>query len=554
MLRLELEYQSGELSSVALEVPCVIGRQAPADLLLKGWRVAKSHAEIVQIGGNYFIKDLGSLTGTVVNDSRITEYGPLQGGDRIVIGPCQLTIARIGEAVERAASFQEVDSEVSLRSAQQNGVVAQEAKLGVGDCGDPYAELVGPLHQKLLAALDLRRKTYRSEAMDSLREQAVSSLRDIVRADACLLDSRLCEETLLARVVDEALGLGPLELLLRDDSVSEVMVNSPSEVFVERHGKCEQSALQFSSEAALLAVIDRIVSPIGRRIDDSSPMVDARLPDGSRVNAVLPPIALKGPTLTVRKFPLRRLSHQDLLAHNALSPAMLSFLQACVVHKKNMLVSGGTGSGKTTLLNVLATFVAPAERIITIEDAAELKLEQPNLVKLEARPANTEGKGVISIRDLVRNALRMRPDRIVVGECRGGEAFDMLAAMNTGHEGSMTTLHANSPREALNRLETLVMLAGMDLPLSVVRDHIATSVDIIVQQTRLANGQRIISSITEICGQEGGRILLQELFQAQIMDGGHRVQFKSNGLFPQSFANQPEAVCADWFQAEAVLS
>ena len=399
MLNLKVEHQNGEVMHRSLQVPFMIGRQAPAELLLKGCRIAKQHAELLRIANDYFIKDLGSLSGTMVNGVRITEYGPLQPSDTVVIGPCQIHILsttfadNVGD--ERPVAIP--DTEASFEAIQQEDpplsvtVAKKEPEFSSIDGADPYVSYIGPLHHKLVNALDLRRKNYRSEAVDSLRAQAERCLVDLIDSEPDLAPA-LCRTTLSERVVDEALGLGPLELLLRDDSISEVMVNSPSEVFVERAGRCERSTLQFSSETALLAVIDRIVSPLGRRIDESSPMVDARLPDGSRVNAVVAPIALKGPTLTVRKFPRNRLAGGDLLAKGAMSSAMLAFLKVCVENKKNILVSGGTGSGKTTLLNVLTDFIGSSERIITIEDAAELKLEHANVVTLEARPANVEGK------------------------------------------------------------------------------------------------------------------------------------------------------------------
>jgi pilus assembly protein CpaF len=314
-------------------------------------------------------------------------------------------------------------------------------------------------------------------------------------------------------VLDEAVGLGPLEALLADESVTEVMVNRHDQIFVERGGRLLPHATQFTSDRAVMGVIERIVAPLGRRIDESSPMVDARLKDGSRVNAIIPPLAIKGPTLTIRKFSTRALTALDLAGYGSISSAMVSFLELCVQHRKNIIVSGGTGSGKTTFLNVLSNFIPDGERIVTIEDAAELRLNHSHLVSLEARPSNVEGRGAVSIRDLVKNSLRMRPDRIVVGECRSGEALDMLQAMNTGHEGSLTTLHANTPRDALARLETLVLMAGMDLPLPAIREQIASAVDIIVQQTRFACGSRKVTSITEVTGIENGRIQLQELFR-----------------------------------------
>jgi pilus assembly protein CpaF len=299
----------------------------------------------------------------------------------------------------------------------------------------------------------------------------------------------------------------------------------------------------FSSEQAVAAVIDRIVAPLGRRVDEASPMVDARLRDGSRVNAVIPPIALRGACLTIRKFPSRRLEMRDLVQVGSLDGAMARFLEACVVRRKSVLVSGGTGSGKTTLLNVLSNCIPRGERVITIEDAAELRLNHAHLVSLEARPANAEGQGCVEIRDLVRNALRMRPDRIIVGECRGAEAFDMLAAMNTGHEGSLTTLHSNSPRDALARLETMVLMAGMDLPLAAIREHIASAVDLIVQQARLSDGRRLITSIVEVTGIEAGRIQTQQLFR-YVDDGEPR--FEGCGVMPECFLHDDGAIPLDW--------
>lgn len=379
---------------------------------------------------------------------------------------------------------------------------------------DAYARQCRRLHAALLDALDLRRRDIAVMSDTALRAEASSLLSDIL-ADDDTFPSGLDREQLIRTVVDEAVGLGPLEPLLADSRVSEIMVNRHDEIFVESGGQLRRHAGGFTSEQAVLGVIERIVSPLGRRIDESSPMVDARLSDGSRVNAVIPPIALRGASITIRKFPTTRPRMHDLLRVGALDVNIGDFLTACVMQRKNIIVSGGTGSGKTTLLNILSSCIPSGERIVTIEDSAELQLDHEHLVSLEARPANMEGRGQILIRDLVRNALRMRPDRIVVGECRGAEAFDMLAAMNTGHEGSLTTLHANSPRDALNRLETMILMAGMDLPLPAVREHVSSSVDIIVQQARLSSGRRVITSIVQVTGQESGRIQLQELFQYQ---------------------------------------
>ncbi len=319
-------------------------------------------------------------------------------------------------------------------------------------------------------------------------------------------------QRLMAEVRDDVLGLGPLQRLLDDDTVSEIMVNGPDMVYVEQHGRLTLSGVRFTSEDQLRRVIERIVTRVGRRIDESSPMVDARLEDGSRVNAVIPPLAFSGSTLTIRKFSRDPLVVDDLLRFGTLTPQMAELLRACVEARLNIIVSGGTGTGKTTLLNVLSSCIPDDERIITIEDAVELQLQQDHVVRLESRPANVEGKGEVTIRDLVRNSLRMRPDRIVVGEVRGGETLDMLQAMNTGHDGSLSTVHSNSPRDAVARLETLVLMAGMDLPLRAIREQIASAVDVIVQLSRLRDGTRRITAVTEVQGMEGELVTMQDVF------------------------------------------
>ena len=338
---------------------------------------------------------------------------------------------------------------------------------------------------------------------------------------------------------DEALRLGPLEDLLADDSVNEIMVNGPHQVYVERGGRLQLTDLQFSDDASVLAIIERIVAPLGRRIDESQPYVDARLSDGSRVNAIIPPLSLSGPSITIRKFAKRKLTVEDFIRFGTWSANAAKFLDVCVKLRKNIVVAGGTGSGKTTLLNLLSSFIPPTERIVTVEDAAELKLEQPHVVRLEARPPNVEGKGAVTIRDLVKNCLRMRPDRIIVGECRGGEALDMLQAMNTGHDGSLTTVHANSPRDVVSRLETMVLMSGMELPSRAIREQIASAIDIIVHESRLADGSRKVTAITEVTGLEGQQIVMQDLFtfkQAGIDENGKILgEFKPTGAMPTFF-------------------
>jgi pilus assembly protein CpaF len=317
-------------------------------------------------------------------------------------------------------------------------------------------------------------------------------------------------------VMDELFGFGPMEPLLRDDTISEIMVNGPNQVYIEQRGKLTLSSVRFAGDDHVLKVIDRIIRPLGRRVDRKWPMVDARLPDGSRVNAVIPPCAIDGPSITIRKFGKKKLQIEDLIKFGSMTAEMAEFLRACVVSRLNIIVAGGTGSGKTTLLNVLSNFIPPDERIVTIEDSAELKLGQEHVVRLEAKPPELDGSGRVSINDLVINSLRMRPERIVIGECRGGETMAMLQAMNTGHDGSLSTLHANTPRDACSRMETMAMMAGMDMPLSVIREQIASAVDLIVQQTRLEDGSRKVQYITEVQGMEGDIIVLQDIFLLDI--------------------------------------
>ncbi len=406
---------------------------------------------------------------------------------------------------------------------------------------EEYAATLSLVHDRLIEAMDLRRLDLDALGSEELWKKTEGTIRQIVtKMDSTgELDAHLGREELVQDVLNEALGLGPLEIYLADESVSEIMVNSPTEVYVEREGKLQRVDKAFSSAQAVLGVIERIVAPLGRHIDESSPLVDARLADGSRVNAIIPPLALKGPCITIRKFKRDLLTSDNLVDFGTLTQQMSEFLDTCVKVRRNIVISGGTGSGKTTLLNILSSYIPERERIVTIEDAAELQLPQDHVVSLESRPSNIEGKGQITIRDLVRNALRMRPDRIVVGECRGGEALDMLQAMNTGHDGSLTTLHANTPRDALSRLETMVLMSGMDLPVKAIREQIASAVNLIIQQTRFADGTRKVTAISEISGMEMDVITMQDIFsfKQEGFDGDGKVmgRFIATGFVPRFY-------------------
>ncbi|MGH3141252.1 MAG: CpaF family protein [Gaiellales bacterium] len=414
----------------------------------------------------------------------------------------------------------------TLAGRMRRAEPAEPAAVASPEQNDPFAEIRQAAQAE--AVRELGHELSEGDIREEDLHEKVTKAIDVALAEAGTPLSSTDRARLVREITHNILGYGPIEPFLADPEVTEVMVNNHHTIYVERRGLIEETEVRFGSERHLLQVIDRIVAQTGRRIDESSPMVDARLPDGSRVNAIIPPLAITGPSLTIRKFSREPLSMDDLVSFGSLSHQAAAFLEACVEGKLNVLISGGTGTGKTTLLNVLSSFIPERERIITIEDAAELKLVQRHVISLEARPSNIEGKGAITIRDLVRNALRMRPDRIVVGECRGPEAVDMLQAMNTGHDGSLTTIHANSPRDALARTETLVLTAGFDLPLKAIRDQIASAFDLIIQVNRLVDGRRRITHITEVGRMEGDVITLQDLFVASFVDeaGGEQVTSK----------------------------
>ncbi|HEX5684664.1 MAG TPA: ATPase, T2SS/T4P/T4SS family [Ideonella sp.] len=526
---------------------CVIGKDLDCEVTLPGWRVSKRHAEVFVSNDRVYVRDLDSTFGTLVNDRKLEQAHPVGNNDEIKIGSHSLKVmwhrpggddAELTQAPEKptaAKSTSRAPAPAAARApapppaAPAPVAAAEPAPPTPSPINEEHYKFRRLLHDRLLEAFDVRRTDTHRMADDDLRELTEKLIRDLIAKMGSDLPPHIDKQHLLDEVRDEAIGLGPLEPLLADPTITEIMVNRHDEVFVERTGQLQRWPAVFTSDRAVQGIIERIVAPIGRRIDESSPMVDARLKDGSRVNAVIPPLALKGPSITIRKFSKRKLGSDDLLKFGSASPAMIEFLRVCVEKRKNMLISGGTGSGKTTLLNILSNFIPDGERIVTIEDAAELQLHHSNIVSLEARPANIEGKGHISIRELVRNSLRMRPDRVVVGECRGGEALDMLQAMNTGHDGSLTTAHANSPRDMLARLEVMVLMAGMDLPVTAIREQVASAIDIIVQQTRFACGTRKVTSIVEVTGVESGKIQLQEVFAFE--QTGINAAGKTQGFF-----------------------
>ncbi len=412
------------------------------------------------------------------------------------------------------------------------GAADAQRRTPVSPARDAYVDLKSRVQNRLIAELDPSMDVSRTDEV----RQVIRQMYDTILEEERIVLSRVERERLFEQIVAEILGLGPIEPLLADETITEIMINGPKKVFVERRGKIERVNIVFESDEHVMRIIERIVAPLGRRIDESSPLVDARLKDGSRVNAVIPPIALNGPTLTIRKFFKKPLTIEDLIRFGSVTEESVEFMRACVVAGLNVIVSGGTGTGKTTFLNILSGFIPEDERIITIENAAELQLRQEHVVTLESRPPNIEGKGEITIRDLVINALRMRPDRIVVGECRGGEALDMLQAMNTGHDGSMTTLHANNTRDALSRLETMCLMAGMELPHRAIREQIASAIDVIVQLERLRDGSRRVTYITEVQGMEGDVITTADIFKFEQIayEGGKIIgRLRPTGIRPK---------------------
>jgi pilus assembly protein CpaF len=523
--------RTGSTREIPLKKAVVrLGKHPDNDIPLEQVGISRQHCEIRRQDGRWLVHDLGSRNGTFLDGERIEKSAALAPGASIQVGDYVFTFS---DGAAPKGGNQGAQTQPKPAPAPKAG------SAGLAPAGEEPRrtppELKKRIHNRLLERLDLKH-TEMSEDAAELRKHTSRVCQEIVRGLEKELPPWLNPDALVKEIVDEAIALGPLEELVADDEVTEIMVVGWDKVYVERSGKVALSPKQFTDNNQVLAVIRRILAPIGRRIDETTPMQDGRLHDGSRVNAIIPPLALTGPTLTIRKFSRDPFGVDDLIGFGSLTGPIARFLETAVRYRRNILISGGTGSGKTTLLNVLSGFIPFGERIVTVEDAAELQLPQEHVVRLESRPPNLEGRNAITIRDLVRNSLRMRPDRIVVGECRGGEALDMLQAMNTGHDGSLTTLHANSPRDAISRLETLVLMAGMELPSRAIREQISSAINIIVQISRLSDGTRKCMKISTVTGMEGDVVSLQDLFEfhqegfdAQGNVAGH---FSSTGIIP----------------------
>ncbi len=508
-------------------------------------------------------RSLGKAVYAAIPEDSASHAGALTAGKPLVLAaPSAPSSRAIHEMVRKMQQSQLLQKLSQLKKPSRAQIAASQKQVGGAAAGagaakaapekegprvagavevvaDPWSALKLRVHKELVEKVDFKKESNNTAGNKALREKCRTVVVEILNGEdtASVAPTRDDLQQLVKEILDEALGFGPLEDLLAGETVTEIMVNSSSQIYMEKAGKPQLSKTVFSSNQQLMNVIERIVMPLGRRIDEKSPYVDARLPDGSRVHAIIPPLAIRGPTVTIRKFPKFRMTWQDLVKFGSMTQEIADFLRLCIESRLNIVVSGGTGSGKTTLLNVLSNFIPATDRIITVEDSAELQLAQEHVVRLETRPKNIEGEGEVSIRDLVRQTLRMRPDRIIVGECRAGEALDMLQAMNTGHDGSLTTIHANTPRDCIARLETLVMMAGMDLPAKAIREQASAAVHLIVQQSRLSDGSRKVTYITEVVGMQGDIVSLQDIFvfKQEGLDKRRKVmgRFVATGFIPK---------------------
>jgi pilus assembly protein CpaF len=527
-IQLEIRQPNGsaEIHTVGFGV-YPMGSENGNKILIPDRNVNQRHAILILHRNGFWLEDLKSKTGTFLDGKPVQGRVAILPGQTISIGSYTLTIrspnapptrsepapsqsnARSQDGLPAEPAAPQPESaprpakllELDLREASRNDSQRDQRRL-----------IKKQIHAELLERLDIKRLTASHIKETELHERTLKMLEQIVHDIQARLPSWIEPKVLIKEIYDEAVGLGPIEDLLADPEITEIMVNRNDQIYVEKKGKLILSDRLFMDDSSVMAIIERIVAPIGRRIDESQPYVDARLKDGSRVNAIIPPLALSGPCLTIRKFSKDPLTMENLIQFGSIDPRMADFLRLCVILRKNMIIAGGTGSGKTTFLNVVSAYLPETDRIVTIEDSAELRLPQPHVVRLESRPPNIEGRGAVLIRDLLRNALRMRPDRLVIGECRGSETLDMLQAMNTGHDGSMTTIHANSPRDVISRLETLTLMSGVELPTRAIREQIGSAIHLIVQTSRMSDGTRKVTNITEISGLEGDRITMQDLF------------------------------------------
>ena len=518
----------------------LIGRESSCDIVLSSSKISRRHARLICESNQFFIEDCGSALGTYIGNAKINARETISIGHRIHIGTFELLLSPEEITDEPAAADQttytQVDAAAKVNVVQ--GKLLHEYKNANLLYTDDMMALKRRIHERVLTEMhlvDMKINVNEMQKAES-RKNLDRALNKVLRELWHELPRNIPAEIFKEALIDELVNYGPISSLLRASDIDEIMVNGPNLIFVEKRGKLYETGIRFFNERHLISIIQRIVEPLGRHVDEASPMVDARLPDGSRVNAIIPPLALDGASVTIRKFASRKLTTEDLINFGSMTQNIADFMAEAVKARQNIIISGGTGSGKTTLLNVLSQFIPLEERLVTIEDSAELKLSHRNIVRLESRPANIEGRGRIAIRDLLVNSLRMRPDRIIIGECRAGEALDLLKAMNTGHDGSLTTVHANNPRDAVSRLENMVLMSGYELPVSAIREQISSAVNLIIQQNRLVDGTRKITQISEVVGREGNVVTMQDIFvfQQEGMDADGKVigHFTATGNVP----------------------
>lgn len=521
---LQLEIRRG---GVALQTQPVafgvypIGSEPGNKIVIPDESVARRHAILLLREDGFWVEDLNSRTGTFLDGQPVRGRAFMRPGQEIRCGGYGLVVRLQGKPAAEpeppapAPAPAGTAAPTAAKPPVPPPVRDTQTKTGTpraGPATEQKRQIKRQIHSVLLERLDMKRLTASHIQEADLHQRVRQTLEQIVQEVRQRLPAWINPDDLIKEIYDEAVGLGPLEDMLEDPAITEIMVNRHDQIYVEKKGRLVLSERVFMDDSSVLAIIERIVAPIGRRIDESQPYVDARLKDGSRVNAIIPPLALNGPCLTIRKFSKEALSVEDLIRFGTMTAPMADFLRLCVLIRRNVVVAGGTGSGKTTFLNVLSSFLPNTDRIVTIEDSAELRLSQAHVVRLESRLPNIEGRGAVAIRDLMRNALRMRPDRIIIGECRGGESLDMLQAMNTGHDGSMTTVHANSPRDVISRLETMTLMSGIELPSRAIREQIVSAINLIIQTARLSDGSRRVTAITEVAGLEGDRVTMQDIF------------------------------------------